>query len=146
MTQCCMPCAPHRAGRWTTGAMAHRRGLTSQLLASCLIAAALSASAAHAFEQLATLRGPGGRALLAGNGGKGGKQGGRSVPLSSSAILFNLYDMSPMPQPNGRVSSWCSQVGNNARKAGSTSIGVVLTQVRARGRRGHTGRAGRGGA
>jgi hypothetical protein len=50
------------------------------------------------------------------------------VPLSSSLILFAASDMAYVYRQNGRQSSWCAQVGNAARAAGSTSINLVMTQ------------------
>jgi hypothetical protein len=51
----------------------------------------------------------------------------RSAP-ELNPHAFPLNPRRARAAQNGRVASWCTQIGNNARRAGSDSINIVMTQ------------------
>eukprot|EP00878_Enallax_costatus_P020265 GHUV01021415.1.p1 GENE.GHUV01021415.1~~GHUV01021415.1.p1 ORF type:complete len:430 (+),score=143.67 GHUV01021415.1:150-1439(+) len=56
----------------------------------------------------------------------GGSQ--KSLPISSSVILFDLGDISSTVRQNGRAANWCALIANNIKQYGSDKINIVMTQ------------------
>lgn len=52
----------------------------------------------------------------------------RSLPISSSVILFDLGDISSTVRQNGRAANWCALIANNIKQYGSDKINIVMTQ------------------